>query len=76
MTDEYAVLCYYNGNPIEAHRTTKMLMESDVYSSIPEKDRERIEKNMEFYSKSIENNKTEDAKEVKDNVKEGEKVES
>jgi glycosyltransferase involved in cell wall biosynthesis len=76
MSDEYAVLCYYNGNSIEAHRTTKMLMESDVYSNIPEKDQERIEKNMEFYSKSIENNKTKDAKEVKDTVKKGEKVES
>ena len=53
MPDEYAVLSYYNGNPEEAYKTTKMIMDSPVFATIPEKDRERMEKNMEFYHKAL-----------------------
>jgi len=53
MPDEYAVLSYYNGNPEEAYKTTKMVMDSPVFASIPEKDRERMEKNMEFTCEDI-----------------------
>ena len=53
MTDEYAVLCYYNGNHEEAYRVNKALIESEVYSQIPDNEKARIEKNMEFYDRAV-----------------------
>lgn len=68
MPDEYAVLSYYNGNPEEAYKTTKMVMDSPVFATIPEKDRERMEKNMEFYHKALQ--------EMEEKRKESEKLQS
>jgi glycosyltransferase involved in cell wall biosynthesis len=53
MPDEYSVLAYYNGNAEEAFRTTTIIMNSPVFESIPEVDRERIKKNIDFYKKSL-----------------------
>lgn len=54
MPDEYSVLAFYNGNPKEASFVTRSLIESPTFESIPELDRNRILKNMEYYSSSIE----------------------
>jgi glycosyltransferase involved in cell wall biosynthesis len=55
MPDEYAVLSFYNGNAKEAYKTTKVLMESQFFNAIPPQDRERIQKNMEFYEQALQN---------------------
>jgi glycosyltransferase involved in cell wall biosynthesis len=54
MPDEYSVLAFYNGNPKEASFVTRSLIESPTFEAIPELDRNRILKNMEYYSSSIE----------------------
>jgi glycosyltransferase involved in cell wall biosynthesis len=75
MTDEYSVLCYYNGHAAEAYRTTKMLMESEIYNKIPAGDQERISKNMEFYNKAMNQNTGNETKEEsKEEVKEEEVI--
>lgn len=53
MPDEYSVLAYYNGNPQEAHRTTKVIIDSPGFKTLPQADQDRILKNMEFYMKSM-----------------------
>lgn len=63
MPDEYAVLSFYNGNAKEAHKTTKILIESQFFNSIPTLDQERIHKNMEFYEKALH---TEESKNILD----------
>lgn len=63
MPDEYSVLAYYNGNAEEAHKTTSILINSPVFEKIPESDRNRILKNLEFYSKAINRNVEEEEKE-------------
>lgn len=55
MPDEYAVLSFYNGNAKEAYKTTKVLIESQFFNTIPSLDRDRINKNMEFYEQALQN---------------------
>lgn len=55
MPDEYSVLSFYNGNAKEAYKTTKVLIESQFFNTIPPQDRERIQKNMEFYEQALQN---------------------
>jgi len=59
MPDEYAVLCFYNGNAKEAYKTTKVLMESQFFNTISQVDQDRIKKNMEFYEQALQNEQTE-----------------
>lgn len=53
MPDEYSVLAYYNGNPVEAYKTTDIIIKSPIFDTLPQQEKDRILKNMEFYSKSI-----------------------
>ena len=62
MPDEYSVLAYYNGNPNEAYRTTTLIINSPYFDSIPEFEKERINKNLEFYKKAININESEEEK--------------
>ena len=62
MPDEYSVLAYYNGNAEEAHKITTILINSPVFDKIPEQEQERIKKNLDFYSKAINSEDVEDAK--------------
>ncbi len=59
MPDEYSVLAYYNGNAEEAHKVTTILINSPVFDKIPEQEQERIKKNLDFYSKAINNDSVE-----------------
>jgi len=53
MPDEYSVLAYYNGNAEEAYKTTSIIINSTIFSSINKPDQDRIMKNMDFYSKAL-----------------------
>jgi len=53
MPDEYSVLAYYNGNPQEAYKTTEVIINSPVFQNLPQIEKDRITKNIEFYSKAI-----------------------
>jgi glycosyltransferase involved in cell wall biosynthesis len=53
MPDEYSVLAFYNGNAEEAYKTTAVIMNSPIYAALPQNEKDRIAKNMEFYSKSL-----------------------
>ena len=53
MPDEYSVLAFYNGNAKEAYNTTAVIMNSPIFNALPQMERDRIAKNMEFYSKSL-----------------------
>ena len=59
MPDEYSVLSFYNGNAKEAYKTTKVLIESQFFDTIPSLDRDRIHKNMEFYEQALQNEQNE-----------------
>ena len=53
MPDEYSVLAFYNGNAEEAYKTTAVIMNSPIYAALPQIEKDRIAKNMEFYMKSL-----------------------
>ena len=53
LPDEYSVLAYYNGNPSDAFSVSKAIMDSPIFERIPSTDRERIIKNMEFYTNAL-----------------------
>lgn len=53
MPDEYSVLAYYNGNAEEAAKTTNIIMNSSVFPALPPHEKERIQKNMEYYTSAI-----------------------
>ena len=53
MPDEYSVLAYYNGNAEEAAKTTQIIINSPIYRSLPVAEKERISKNMEYYTSSL-----------------------
>jgi len=53
MPDEYSVLAYYNGNAEEAAKTTQIIINSPIYQSLPGFEKERISKNMEYYTSSL-----------------------
>jgi hypothetical protein len=53
MPDEYSVLAYYNGNAQEAYKTTELIINSPVFQNLPQMEKDRVIKNMEFYSKAL-----------------------
>ena len=53
MPDEYSVLAYYNGNAEQASKTTDMIINSPVFSTLSQMEQDRIKKNMDFYSNAI-----------------------
>ena len=53
MPDEYSVLAYYNGNAQEAYKTTEIIINSPVFGTLPQMEKDRVMKNMEFYTKSL-----------------------
>lgn len=53
MPDEYSVLAYYNGNAEEAYKTTEIIIKSPIFNTLPPQEKDRISKNMEFYSQGI-----------------------
>ena len=53
MPDEYSVLAYYNGNPEEAYKTTEAIMRSPSFANLNQGEKDRIQKNMDFYKKAI-----------------------
>jgi glycosyltransferase involved in cell wall biosynthesis len=63
MPDEYSVLAYYNGNAEEAYKTTEIIIKSPIFNTLPPQEKDRISKNMEFYSQGLisENNKIEES---------------
>lgn len=54
MPDEYSVLSYYNGNVEEAAKTTNFIINSPSFATLPQIEKDRIIKNMDFYTKAIE----------------------
>jgi len=63
MPDEYSVLAYYNGNSEEAYKTTSVIINSPIFNTLPQSEKDRIYKNMEYYSKALPE-KQEQAQEV------------
>lgn len=58
MMDEYCINAFYSGEYQVAYVNTKILMDSSQWSTVPEKEQERIKKNMKDYEKYyIEQNK-------------------
>lgn len=57
MPDEYSVLAYYNGNVEEALKTTTLIINSPIFEKIPQGEKDRINKNLEFYQKALEKSK-------------------
>jgi hypothetical protein len=53
MPDEYSVLAYYNGNAEEAYKTTEIIIKSPIFNTLPPQEKDRITKNMEFYSQGL-----------------------
>ena len=53
MPDEYSVLAYYNGNAQEAYNTTEIIIKSSVFGTLPPMEKDRVMKNMEFYTKAL-----------------------
>ena len=53
MPDEYSVLAYYNGNAEEAYKTTEIIIKSPIFNTLPPNEKDRITKNMEFYSQGL-----------------------
>jgi glycosyltransferase involved in cell wall biosynthesis len=51
MLDEYSVLAYYTGNIKMAYEACKTIMQSPVFDSIEEKERERIENNFSTFDR-------------------------
>ena len=43
----------FNGNAEEAYKTTAVIMNSPIYAALPQIEKDRIAKNMEFYMKSL-----------------------
>ena len=64
MPDEYSVLAYYNGNAQEAFRTTEIIINSPVFQNLPQMEKDRVMKNMEFYSKALNPQVQEEKEEV------------
>jgi len=64
MPDEYSVLAYYNGNPEEAYKTTEVIIKSPVFEALPQMEKDRINKNLEFYRNAIEAKNKEKNQEV------------
>ena len=67
MPDEYSVLAYYNGNAQEAYNTTEIIIKSSVFGTLPPMEKDRVMKNMEFYTKAL-NPEAEVKEEVKEEV--------
>jgi len=69
MPDEYSVLAYYNGNAQEAYKTTEIIINSPVFGTLPQMEKDRVMKNMEFYTKAL-NPESEVNEQVKEEVTE------
>jgi hypothetical protein len=68
LPDEYSVLAYYNGNAEEAYKITSIIINSTSFNGIPQTDKDRINKNLEFYKKALnpESDKTEEKEELQE----------
>jgi glycosyltransferase involved in cell wall biosynthesis len=68
LPDEYSVLAYYNGNAEEAYKITNIIINSTSFNGIPQIDKDRINKNLEFYKKALnpESDKTEEKEELQE----------
>ena len=68
LPDEYSVLAYYNGNAEEAYKITNIIINSTSFNGIPQIDKDRINKNLEFYKKALnpEADKTEEKEELQE----------
>lgn len=68
LPDEYSVLAYYNGNAEEAYKITNIIINSPSFNGIPQIDKDRINKNLEFYKKALnpESDKTEEKEELQE----------
>jgi len=64
MPDEYSVLAYYNGNAQEAFKTTEVIINSPIFQTLPQMEKDRVMKNMEFYSKALNPQPQEEKEEV------------
>lgn len=54
MPDEYSVLAYYNGNNEEAAKVANVIINSPSFATLPQIEKDRIIKNMDFYTKAME----------------------
>jgi tetratricopeptide (TPR) repeat protein len=63
LPDEYSVLAYYNGNPEEAYKIATIIINSPFFNNIPTSDQDRINKNLEFYKKALNEEDINDEKE-------------
>lgn len=54
LLDEYSLAAYYIGNPEIALEKTSAILSAPFFKSLPEEERKRLQKNMDFFKKGAE----------------------